>query len=719
MTQQKHPVAQHDVLMGTDSVRTRDWLVQLRNDIHKDANRRHGWEQNLARWQRRRYGLDWRNPQFPWENSSDIVMPFLDKKIDELKPQYVNLIFAANPPITVHAMDAESQANVARVETWFQWMFFHRSPRFKKEMILGVDDLLETGRGIWKTFWYHEIRRRPETLTLERLPLRLASLVVLAQSPAQADRLSQLAQERGMNMAVLTPKEFERLWEPQILPVVKQEFDLSEADAVDRKALSDIRAWMRDGARDSLTMQKRDAVLSSPAINAIHPIDLIVPDDTSDVDDAMRITHRILLTETQLRSRVSDGLWSKAAVEKILEKRKTPGNARESKSKGRAHTWTGEEYREDLADMEGLLEGSSDLYEVWETCTYFSERLGQPDKKVVVLDSPDLPPGEPIRMRLYERDEWPYRTATFELNKKRWHSPRGIPKKLEDVDKEITVQHRMKLNRASILTAPTFKYRVSAGINPDNFDWVPGGFYPVRDMGDLEPMQLPPMDLFEEREEQILRTWGEEYIGGTDFGLSNPLSNLQEARTAKEIGAIENKARIALSLRGELYYEAVEGIARDFFDMWHMFGPNQDWVRVTSSEPMKITLEELQGKYLFQLAGTIGEQDKTLEAQKALLRLQFLAQVKQQGLAEPTIEIDLGEALKDWLRKDDIRVADRVLRERSPEEIQQIVQRQQAQEEAARKALVNEEQSPQELQEGLQVLKQQSPNKGAQKISLG
>lgn len=238
-------------------------------------------------------------------------------------------------------------------------------------------------------------------------------------------------------------------------------------------------------------------------------------------------------------------------------------------------------------------------------------------------------------------------------------------------------------------------------------------------MDDLSPMQPAPVDtrIFQE-EENVLRTWAEERLGVTDFGLVNPLSQLQEARTATEIQGIQQKARQALSLRGELFYAAVEGIAQDFFDLWHTYGPTTEWVKVTGSEPIRITREDLQGGFFFQVRGTIGEEDEQLQAQKALARIQILAQIKQAGLAEPRYEIDLGEALRDWMEKEDIRASKRVLRRRSDQEVQAIVQEQQRMQALQERALTNQALTPQELEVVLKRLKKDAPHGDAQQLRV-
>jgi hypothetical protein len=162
-------------------------------------------------------------------------------------------------------------------------------------------------------------------------------------------------------------------------------------------------------------------------------------------------------------------------------------------------------------------------------------------------------------------------------------------------------------------------------------------------------------------------------------------------------------------MMGEVYNE--------FFELWHQYGPQDAYVRVTGGDdPLKITREGMQGNFVFQPTGTIGEQDPALEAQKAQNRLFVLMQIAQNGLAEPQYELNLGEAVADYLEKDDIRLSKRIMRRRSPQEVQAIVQEQQRKAQAAENTLINEPQSLEELETGVKELQKQAPNKGAQRI---
>lgn len=650
-----------------DSQRGKEFLSKLRKHVEEDDGSRQMWSQKLDHYRRRRYTMEYRDPTYPWPGCSSIVMPLIDKKIDELKPQYVNLVAGAKPPVTVLALDKLSMEKATDVELWYEWLIKYGSPGFMEELILCVDDLLEQGFGILKTIWHYETRDTPEFLRASKLPERLRKLIVTQKG--DADRLSLIS-----GLPVLSREDFESgEIRPALEAAIKEEFDLDAEEPRDQQAIGQIKAWLKSGAKETLHYEHRDTVYNVPGIMAVRPQDLIVPENSpADVEGCERLTHAMYFNRVQLEQKARDGEWNDEAVKKILEAK-------------RARTSSGRRFsisEVDEAVREGVSAAEQDQYQVFETCCWYARGEGQPLRKAVVLWAPDATE-IPLKFYEYQRPSgrWPFHRASFERNKNRWHSPRGIPEKVDDLEFEITQQHRYKLNRATIATSPTFIADPASGINVNSWHWIPGQVNVMRRPDSFRVLEMPQLDVIFEREEQVLRTWIEEHIGGIDFGLSNPLSSLNEPRTATEINQISNKARQSLSLRGLLFQRMLNEVWGEMFDLQIAHGDDKLMIRTSGmQEAIFLTKEELQGKYVFQSTGTIGEQDPQMEAQKALQRLQVLMQVKP--MAEPIYEIDLGEAVKDWIEKDDPRTAKRIVRKRSEEEIKMIQQKLEQQQKA-------------------------------------
>lgn len=666
------PVARFDQKIGADSQRAKDYLKTMRVGFQDDEQGRSEWLEKKRYWFRRRYMEENRRPNFPWPGASEICMPLIDMNIDRMKPMFVNLVANAHPPVTVLAATSEHQKKSATIELFFDWLIRSHSPHFIREIIYGVDDMLECGRMILKTFWRYETRTEYETLSYRSMPETLRRFIVVKSN-------KQVAQFQGLTGETLMTKVAFKEFSKQIRMVIAQEMDLDEDEPQDKKAIDEIISWLESGAEKPITFKKRNTLIDCPAICAVNPAQLIVPGSTTSIEDAERITHEMTMTAPQLRARVKDLGWNESVVEDII---KTGAKA----SRPRRRIWQDEESEESL--REGIKYQDNLLFTIYETIGWMDYNQDRRDENVVTVWSPDTEKDNlpPLAFYAYSRPSGrrPYHTTVFEPNKRRWYSPRGVPEKLSDLDWEITYQHRAKLNRMMIANAPTFMYRMHRNVNPQNFRWIPGQMVPVMDPTDVAPMQVPNLDMSFEREEQILKTWGEQYLGATDFSLSNPLSSLNEPRTKYEIEQVQASARQSLSLRGLVFQKMLEEVYDEFFDLWLTYGPDEIFARVTGEEPVRLSKEDLEGDYLFVCTGSIGQEDPALEASKALARVQILNQMAQApGLLGNEFELNLGEAVMDWLEKDDIRAARRIVRRRTPEEIQKLEQEQAQQQQMA------------------------------------
>lgn len=712
----RNPAAEFLEPISMDS-RFRDFTLWLNGMVERDENQREGWISEKQHFHQRRYQEEFRNVAFPWPGASDIVPPLIDKKVDELKPLYINLLLGQKPPITALGISKDAQRNAPNVELWFDWLINHGgSPGFIQELFLFVDDILSMGVGVGKWFWRYETIRAPEVIDKNRLPASLRALVVKDTE----DEADEEFFARGGK--VLSKKEFKAGWEA-IKRQLAMVFQLDPEERGESEELERVTSWFETGADEPLRIKKRDVVVNAPAWTEIHPSDFIVPSNALvDLESAERITQRTYLSARQLRQGVRDGLWDDGNVRHVLKEitapspRSGPGGARWSYEQGGGGS-AYDEWRQTEAHRSHVtldLDPTAVL-PVYETSTWMSPQRGMNDRRVKIIYSP-LFPEHPFKAWEYgsTSGRWNFFTVPFEMNVRQWHSSRGVGEKLDDLDRQIISSARARINNELISTAPTFKFRRSSRVNLRGHHWIPGQGIPVDEMDDLDVLPIPERQIVHIQEEQILRTWAEEYLGGTDFGLTSQ-NSLTEPRTATEIRGIQNRARQALSMRGHLFKAGMQALADAFFDMHMEYGDDEVWIAVTESEPIKLTREDLQGNYTFQIVPTIGEQDSALEAEKKLRRLQILMQAKQAGL-EDTFRINLGEALIDYLESEDLRSARRIIEPMSEEEIAALRQRQAQIQDMAARAEANAGNTVEELREIGKMATQKAPHGKLQKI---
>lgn len=637
----------------------------LKSQVDKDKNDRYTWIEKNRRFHANRYALSRRKPTFPFPGAADVWPPLTDMIIEQMKSLYLNLILLSAPPVTAIAMGEEEMDRTKDVETWFEYQINHGSPNFMREQHYYVDDTLAQGFGILKTFWQYETRTAPEVFELSRLKPELAQRVVHPNLPE--DLASLYLSEKIFDSLAYEPQELGGEMHPSTLTLLESSYDLDFDDKTDEKAIRQILEWMRTGAKEPLIVKKRDTVIDAPATAAIMAENWIVPGSATDVEDSFHISHEMWLNGFQVQARTRDAKWNPAASEMLMDTGKGANDPRYARS--------GIQGLE--AERQGLAYTQGEKYYVVESCTWFDYDQDGVDEKVVITWSPNAE--RPLRAYAYDRPsyKWPYHISEFERNKRGIYASRGIPERLQDIERELVVSKRAELNRKMISSALSLMVRSTSPLANQAIRWVPGEKLIVNDVDrDAKPLTFPDLSVIFQQDQNIWKVWAESSIGTPNFAIADPTSNLNEPRTAKEIGAIQSQSRSIGGIRTSIYREAMSGVFHELFDLWHMLGDERVWVSTTSSEALELNKEELQGAYSFVLGPLVGLDDPTLEAQKALARIQVLMQVVASGTLPPEVKVDLGRAVELWITKDDPRAARQILSRRSPEEMKQIEQQQ-------------------------------------------
>jgi hypothetical protein len=459
---------------------------------------------------------------------------------------------------------------------------------------------------------------------------------------------------------------------------IKLEFGLDPDEKEDQDAIKGIMKMMKK-QKGEVEVRYLEERINEPYISAVPTYDFIVPFATRGLQDADRCTHRMFMSRDRLREVSRNHNWNKTAVDNVLE------NGQSTRSDHDNDVEQRKRFREGIGD---LTHGdSTDSVEVWEIYAKFYHDDGKVERLVVTCN-PKEKEFFRIKQLPFAHGKWPFVQFPFEPNDARFHSSRGIPRKIDDQDKEITVQHRAKLNRMLIANAPTFMYRMGGKINPNTIHWKPGEFIPVISMNDLQPVQIPNLDMSFEREENILRTWVDGHLGTFDSAIVDQ-GNLSEARSATEIEAITAQARNALTVRGTIFQERIKELHGMNWDVWIHKGPREFEAIIGGVAPKVYTRREIQGDFDIVPVGSIGEYSKTAEAQKARNRFLESLQIPDEVLGIGW-ELNRGALYQDYLSKEDEKTARIALRQLTPEEIQR------------KQALIEQQNAEDDLTAGMQ-----------------
>mgnify|MGYP003154146393 CR=1 FL=1 len=132
----------------------------------------------------RKHGAD----AFPWEGAADMEAHTIDERITRLVALFISSLNRAN--IRAFPVESGDLARSKLVSSFLKWMVSSGYiPRFKKEMELGANYLLERGILITYVGWLREDRTYLQSLTLEQIA---AVNPIVAEAILEGDNDSDL-----------------------------------------------------------------------------------------------------------------------------------------------------------------------------------------------------------------------------------------------------------------------------------------------------------------------------------------------------------------------------------------------------------------------------------------------------------------------------------------------------------------------------------------------
>ena len=624
----------------TNTVRIKDeWIDDLRSKIDKDIRDRSSRDEKLLRWYKKRYGIRPAQKTSPWPGASNIHVFLTDEKIRKMKPNYINLAFEGDPVVTFQALGGTPLEVATNAELLMDWILKYRMNQapginYFRSLSLIVDRMLEKGKGFAKVIWDYQCMHTNTFVDVQKLPIEILQAV---QDPLITDE--------------------------ELYSIVYQLTDLIPDIEEDVEQAKKMISQFRSGER-ILRYKSKTEIYNGPRVVPVDDKDLIVPEYCTDIQTATRITHRLYMTENDLKIAADNGKYNAKAVKKILDEAKVTGQKGGSVDK----IMSIEELQTLKRQREGVqpADADSELFEVWEVYTYYDIDNDGVDEKVVITYHNSSK--EILRMIEfpYNHYKWPFVVFDFELNDDRFYSQRGLPELLDHYQTELTVQENAKLDRMTLANSLQFKYRIGA-INPKNIRFIPGQGIPVHRMDDLMELQISNIDLSFDSEMEKIRKHSEAYIGQPDLDAGE-LAGGAERRTAFEVSEMVSVGKQIFSFDARLFKDALHKLYDQIFELWIQYGPNKAEIQITGSSPLVVSKLDIIGNFNIVPSGEFTLLARTLEVQRAFAELQ-LALTDQSGA------IDKYNAWDNYLRKSNPKNTQRLLRTREQyEQIQQMQQ---------------------------------------------
>ena len=388
----------------------------------------------------RKHGAD----AFPWEGAADMEAHTIDERITRLVSLFMSSLNRSN----VRAFPVES-TDIPRskvVSNFLKWMVSSGYiPRFKKEMELGANYLLERGILITYVGWHREDRRFLQRLDLNQIAQIAPEVVELIAGGENDDELIALLEATFPGVTKKRAK----------------------------KALKDLR---KTGEAELPIVRRQ---VDAPEVKTLAPDgDFFFPPYVTDPQRAPYCFWKTYYTAQELENKVITDGWDEDFVETMIDKyRGVNIDSIEREQEGRRSTsltdnaYEANELIEIVYGYQRLIDpedGSEGIY-----CTVFHKEYSEGYAKFELLNG-------------YE--DYPVVVTKLSEDSKRLYDTQTIPDILRGIQNQVKVERDSRIDRNSLATLPPILHPV--GQAPT--DWGPGRMIPYRRKGDLDFAPTPP-----------------------------------------------------------------------------------------------------------------------------------------------------------------------------------------------------------------------------------
>lgn len=520
---------------------------------------------------------------FPFKDSSNLRIPTAEIQIRKVKAGILGQIYGIRPVVCALPSPGASPDTGFKIEKLLDHLIMDVIGLELKSEI-GVDQSLEKGFYLAKPHWCREIVEREEKVELEDMPLAEV-------------------------MAIFTMDK------DQILPVVFQRFEIDKHDSVFEYNKDAVERAIDEilSGKEEVVINFKDVVYDFPDVDFISPERVYVPTDTGyDPQKAKLLTVEFFLPLDIVKANAEYKGWDKDAINKLIALKGLDVDKETDLDK---------DTREGISRMNN----PSGLVRIWESYGWCDIDDDGKAEKSMVTSFPDF--GEVARKVLVDSysGKYPIVKLFYELTENRWFSHRGIPEMDEDMIKEIDVQHNMKIDAQTMRNAPMIVYRAGM-VNPNLVGTNPGAAIPVNGLNPLNDtiaainMHNPNAEFSYEREQMILETKIQEMHGQIDYSLQS-LINKRQPRTLGEVEAQATGASNNFALDVKHYISSFSQIFEMIWELWCQYGPDEyEFLYFGQSqrgEKIKLTKEEIQGKYRITVRGNDQNTNPNTKIQKA------------------------------------------------------------------------------------------------------
>ena len=462
----------------------------------------------------RKHGAD----AFPWDGASDLESHVIDERVTRLVSLFMSALNRAN--IQAFPVEATDIPRAKVVSNFLKWMTTSGYiPRFKQEMELAANYLLERGVMITYCGWVMEDRTFKQKIDLRR---------IAAVSPELADLIAT-----GQNDEI-------------VIQQMKAAVQVSEANA--KKALEELR---ETGVAEVPTVRRQ---INAPEVKTVAPDgDFIFPAYVTDPQRAPYCFWRTYYTAQELQNKVSTDGWDQNFVEHVIENFSGVNiNSLEREQEGRRSisltddAYEAEELIEIIHGYQRLIDEDDKSEGIYETVFHesFSGDAGlgiQAYAKFELLNG-------------YE--DYPVVVTRFSEDTKRLYDAMTVPSLLRGIQSQVKVERDSRIDSNSLSTLPAVTH--PKGRKPEEIG--PGRFIPEVRAGEIRFMQGPGFNPGSVEMENNLQAQADRMVG---LDEDSPLSSVRRQFLVDK------------------YLQHIAQVVATCYKNFQRFGPNEIFFNVT------------------------------------------------------------------------------------------------------------------------------------------
>ena len=462
----------------------------------------------------RKHGAD----AFPWDGASDLERHVIDERVTRLVSLFMSALNRAN--IQAFPVEATDIPRAKIVSNFLKWMTTSGYiPRFKQEMELAANYLLERGMMITYCGWVMEARTFKQKIDLRR---------IAAASPELAEMIAS-----GNN-------------DEMVIQQMQSAVKVSEANA--RKALEELR---ETGVAEVPTVRRQ---VNAPEVKTVAPDgDFIFPAYVTDPQRAPYCFWRTYYTAQELQNKVSTDGWDQNFVEHVIENFSGVNiNSLEREQEGRRSisltddAYEAEELIEIIHGYQRLIDEDDKSEGIYET-VFHESFSGDAGLGIQAYAKFDLLNG-------YE--DYPVVVTRFSEDTKRLYDAMTVPSLLRGIQSQVKVERDSRIDSNSLSTLPAVTH--PKGRKPEEIG--PGRFIPEVRPGEIRFMQGPGFNQGSVEMERNLQGQADRMVG---LDEESPISSVRRQFLVDK------------------YLQHIAQVVATCYKNFQRFGPNEIFFNVT------------------------------------------------------------------------------------------------------------------------------------------